>query len=253
MMDWRDNATQIKHDFDRDGYFILRSYLSAEETAVVAGNVERYVSEVLPGLPSDMAYYEVKGDTETIMRLSQMTDYDSYFKELFSGDQFFGLADHLMDGAKTSMLQWFNKPRRVGKLTPPHQDGFYFMLEPNEAVTLWLAIDAADEENGCIRYVSGSHLRGMRPHRRSDVLGFSQGITDFASGDTADEVAMVVESGDLIAHHSMIIHRADPNPSDRSRSALGFVYYAERAVEDAQKREAYQKKLWAEWEAEGKL
>ena len=82
MMDWRDNATQIKHDFDRDGYIILRSYLSAEATAAVAENVERYVSDVLPGLPSDLAYYEVKSETETIMRLNSMTDRDSYFQEL---------------------------------------------------------------------------------------------------------------------------------------------------------------------------
>ena len=253
MIHWKEHAEQIKKNFDRDGFFILRNYLNEAETAEIGHNIERYVTAVMPQIPSDQAYYEIKGDPQTIMRLSHMHQHDGYFQELLMSDSFYGLAAHLMDGAKEPNLQWFNKPARVGKVTPPHQDGFYFMLEPNEAITLWLAVDAADEENGCIRYVPGSHRRGMRPHQRSDVLGFSQGITDFGDADCDREMAMIVQPGDLIAHHSMIIHRADANPSDRSRSALGFVYFAQRAVEDVARRDAYQNQLWTEWEAEGKL
>lgn len=49
------------------------------------------------------------------------------------------------------------KPPRIGKGTPPHQDGYYFMLEPNEAVTMWMALEDVNEENGCVRYVKESH------------------------------------------------------------------------------------------------
>ena len=252
-MDWKLNAEQIKQDFDRDGFTILRHYLSTDETTEVRDNIERFVRDVLPGLPNDKAYYEVKEDPGTMMRLQGMMDDDDYFKELFCDERFLGLAHHLLDGARESQMQWFNKPPRVGKATPPHQDGFYFMLEPNEALTLWLAIDSADEENGCIRYVPGSHRRDMRPHRPSGVLGFSQGITDYGDDDFAAEVPIVVEPGDLIAHHCLTIHRADPNPGDRHRAALGFHYHAQRAVEDSQRREEYHKQLAERWEAEGKL
>ena len=252
-MDWKPNAEKIKGDFDRDGYIILRNHLSAEETALVRENVERYVAEVLPGLPNDKAFYEVKDDTETIMRLSAMAEHDGYFNELYNDEQFFGLAHHLLDGARESAMQWMSKPPRIGQATPPHQDGLYFMLEPNEALTMWLAIDAADEENGCIRYIPGSHRRGLRPHRRSGVIGFSQGITGFGDEDFAAAVSMIVEPGDLIVHHSLIIHRADANPSDRSRTALGFVYHAKRAIIDTQRRDAYRKQLAAQREADRKL
>jgi len=63
-------------------------------------------------------------------------------------------------------MQWFNKPAKMGTETPPHQDGFYFMLEPNHAVTMWLALDVADAENGCMRYIPRSHLGGIRPHKK---------------------------------------------------------------------------------------
>ena len=252
-MDWKQNAQQIREDFDRDGFVILRDYLSAEEVADLNNNIERYKTEVLPTLPKDQAFYEVRGDTETIMRLQRLQIHDAYFRDMYNSERFLGLAHHLMDGAREASLQWFNKPAEIGQLTPAHQDGYYFMLEPNEAVTIWVAIDKADEENGCVRYVSGSHLKGMRPHQPSDVIGFSQGITDFGEEDTANEVAAIVEPGDVILHHCMTIHRADANESDRSRSALGFVYDAERAVRDAARRDAYQKELKERWKEEGKI
>ena len=75
---------------------------------------------------------------------------------------------------------------------------------------------------------------------------------NFGEGATAAEAAMIVEPGDVIVHHCMIIHRADANHSNRSRAALGFVYHAERAVQDLERRDAYCKELAARWKAEGK-
>ena len=58
-LDWKPDAEKIRRDFDRDGYIILRNHLSAEETAQVRENVDRYMTDVLPGLPNDKAFYEV--------------------------------------------------------------------------------------------------------------------------------------------------------------------------------------------------
>jgi hypothetical protein len=51
----------------------------------------------------------------------------------------------------------------------------------------------------------------------------------------------------------MCIHRADENPSTRPRRALGFVYFAARAKEDAEKAEAYRQQLYEEWERDGQI
>jgi len=84
------------------------------------------------------------------------------------------------------------------------------MLQPNEAVTMWMALEPVDEENGCVRYVKGSHKKGMREHRRTQTLGFSQGMTDFGTDeDLANEVFFHTQAGDLLVHHSLTIHRAD--------------------------------------------
>jgi phytanoyl-CoA hydroxylase len=121
--------------------------------------------------------------------------------------------------------EWFNKPPGSDSPTPPHQDNYYFSLVPPNVVTIWLALDDVDEENGCLRYVRGSHRRGVRPHGRSNVLGFSQGIGDYGPADREQEVAVHLRPGDAVAHHGNTIHLAGPNRSaTRNRRAFAVVY-----------------------------
>ena len=147
-------------------------------------------------------------------------------------------------------MQYFNKPPGYGKASPAHQDGAYFMLEPNEAVTMWLALDEVDEENGCLRYSPCSHLTGIHPHARTTTLGFSLGLVTHSPHG---EVTVCARPGDLAAHHAATRHRAEGNMSaTRSRRALGLIYYSCRAVESVDKRK-YQDELSKELKEAGKL
>jgi len=161
----------------------------------------------------------------------------------------------LGDGAVPKGVEYFNKPPKIGRPTPPHQDGYYFMIVPNEAATFWVALEEVDAENGCLRYVRGSHRRGIRSHRRTDTLGFSQGVSDYGRPeDAANEVAFSVHPGDVLVHHSLTIHRADGNTSDRrTRQAIGLVYYSGAAREDKAAQQAYQQQLQRELAAAGKI
>ena len=51
----------------------------------------------------------------------------------------------------------FGKPPRVGKQTPWHQDGQYWPIQPLATCTVWVALDDSTTENGCLRYIPGSH------------------------------------------------------------------------------------------------
>ncbi len=87
----------------------------------------------------------------------------------------------------------------------------------------------------------------------TEVIGFSQGITDYGDEDIVAEEAMTAVPGDMLVHHSMIVHRADANLSDRTRRALGFVYWPQRAKQDTERADAYRKQLTERWTREGKL
>ena len=225
--------------FQSTGFVALPGFLDEKDVLELRANVARFIATVVPAMPREEVFYEDKDDATTLKQLQRMFAYDEYFHGLMFGSRFERLAAALLEHEVRGVnMQFFNKPASIGKPTPAHQDGYYFMLEPNEAVTMWLALDDVDEENGCVRYVRGSHLRGLRPHGRTQTLGFSQGLLDFGSDDDKrNEVALPARPGDLLVHHALTIHRADGNRSrDRTRRALGLIYYSTAAKECKEKQ-----------------
>ena len=164
-----------------------------------------------------------------------------------SGQISLGLAAALLgEAAVPQSIELFIKPPKSAPPPRPHQDGFYFCLVPNRAVTLWLALDEMDSENGTLHYVSGSHKQGIFDHRASHVLGFSQGLAAADLSQYGREVPCPLHRGDLLAHHSLTIHRAEGNPSPRLRRALAFVYYAQSAKRDEAQFRRYQASVQAQ-------
>jgi phytanoyl-CoA hydroxylase len=244
----------LKPDFDRDGYVVLRGFLSADEAAEINRVIDGFIRNTVPSLPQQEIFFEVKGQPQTIKQFGHLSEREPFFNGWIERCELTRLSETLLGGPSTAKnLQWFNKPPRLGKGTPPHQDGYYFMLEPNEALTMWLALDSVDANNGCMRYIPGSHKTGLRPHGRTGTLGFSQGVIDYGFADLEREVAILAEPGDLLVHHSLTLHRADANQSERHRRALGLVYYANWAKEDRARHHAYQEKLFKELQAAGRV
>ncbi|EOD31934.1 hypothetical protein EMIHUDRAFT_231174 [Emiliania huxleyi CCMP1516] len=103
------------------------------------------------------------------------------------------------------------------------------------AVTAWLALDPADEDNGCLRYVRGSAAGGVRAHHYSGVIGFSQTLDAAAdAADAQNEFALPAAPGDLLLHTATMVHRADANLSEqRPRRAIGAIFYGASARIDA--------------------
>jgi len=203
---------------------IVRQFLAPDDFAELRAQLDRYVRDVVPTLPDSDAFYVDKSRPETLKQMQHMVG-DPYFREYARNPKWAALARELVgEEVDCQGPEWFNKPPGTASPTPPHQDNYYFCLKPPNVVTIWLALDPVDEDNGCLRYVAGSHRRGIRPHGRSNVLGFSQGITDYGPGDQADEVQIHLRPGDAVAHHGETIHRADANPSAaQNRRAFAMV------------------------------
>jgi phytanoyl-CoA hydroxylase len=231
----------LKMDCDRDGFVVVRNFLAAEEVAALQQNLDRYIREVVPTLPDGDAFYEDRIRPETLKQLQRM-DRDPFIAEYRHHRDWVALAETLLgEPAAADQPEWFNKPPGTNHVTPPHQDNFYFCLTPPSVLTIWLALDRVDAENGCLRYVTGSHLRGFRPHARSSILGFSQGIIDYSAEDFTRERSVFLEPGDAVAHYGMTIHRADANLSAiRHRRSFAMVFKGASCRRDD---EAYQRYL----------
>lgn len=214
-----------KQSYDERGFAVVRQLLAPHEFADLRSNVDRYVREVVPTLPDSEAFFQDRSRPETLKQLQRM-GCDLYFQQMMQNEKFLALATTLIgEPVKADQPEWFNKPPGTNHVTPPHQDNYYFCLTPSNVCTIWMALDPVDAENGCLRYVAGSHKHGYRKHAKSKILGFSQGIIDYTPDDFTREVAVCLQPGDVVAHHGMTIHRADANMSStRHRRSFAMVF-----------------------------
>jgi non-haem Fe2+, alpha-ketoglutarate-dependent halogenase len=120
---------------------------------------------------------------------------------------------------------FFCKMPRDGKAVAWHQDASYWPLSPSKAVTVWLAIDDADRENACMKFVAGSHHVGhltYRPSSSDDHNVLSQSI------DHAEQYGQVVwdelKAGQVSIHSDLLLHGSEANESHRRRCGLTLRY-----------------------------
>ncbi len=122
---------------------------------------------------------------------------------------------------------FFCKMPHDGKAVAWHQDSSYWPLSPSKAVTVWLAIDDVDMENGGMKFIAGSHLYGhltYRPSTAEEHNVLNQTI------DNPTQYGTIIENplraGQISIHSDLLLHGSEANRSDRRRCALTLRYAA---------------------------
>ena len=109
------------------------------------------------------------------------------------------------------------KPPHHGGPKPYHQDNFYFQCNPADHVaTAWIVLDDVGEDNGCLRYISGSHKEGIIPHFEVENKPYNRGPAEDQI-DLSREVLAPVGKGGVVFHHSQTLHSSHRNYSERWR------------------------------------
>lgn len=119
--------------------------------------------------------------------------------------------------------QVFCKPAYTGRRVPWHQDGKYWPIRPLATVSVWMAIDDVDAENGCMRYIPGSH-RSRRVYAHETDLSTALVLPEKLQADQFDASQArdnVLPAGAFSLHDVYLIHGSEPNRSPRRRT--GFV------------------------------
>lgn len=233
------NIRQLTEEYKRDGVIRARGLLAADELAQVNTALDRYLREVVPGLPEADRVYEADG--QSIRNLWHMEQYDEYFRELAVRPKILDLVRALVKGEPVLMaVETFNKPARTGSGVPWHQDNTYFCYAPPDALTVWIALDAATVENGAVYYAPGSQHE-LRPHEPSGVAGNSMKLAADPQIPLAAQFCGTLEPGDALLHHCQVLHRSDPNTTEYSRRGLLMVFRGAHTAPDAALKAQYQK------------
>lgn len=122
------------------------------------------------------------------------------------------------------------KPPQIGREKPWHQDHAYWNLPLDaKTVTVWIALDPATRDNGCLYVIPGSHREGPVVHfRRRDWQICDDHV------ETARVLAAPLAPGGALFFDSMLHHGTPANQSPQRRRALQYVYVPASAVRVSQ-------------------
>ncbi len=192
---------QLKRDFGRDGYVVLRGFLSPEEVEELRAHTERCLREVETG-------DEYPGVAKDLNRI------DPWFEnQLQRGKQRDLISALLEADVAPASVGWFARLPGETSGIRPHLDA---VGRRQEGATMWIALDRADRGNGCLYYAKGTHRRNLPA--RVGLPGFS--------AESEEAVAVEVEPGDATIHSSLTVHWSEANRSRRSRQAITYFYWA---------------------------
>ncbi|XP_027629806.1 phytanoyl-CoA dioxygenase domain-containing protein 1 isoform X4 [Tupaia chinensis] len=119
----------------------------------------------------------------------------------------------------------FKQPHIGGEVSP-HQDASFLYTEPlGRVLGMWIALEDATLENGCLWFIPGSHTSGVSRRMVRAPAGSVPGTSFLGSEPVRDNSLFVptpVQRGALVLIHGEVVHKSECNLSDCSRHVYTF-------------------------------
>jgi phytanoyl-CoA hydroxylase len=224
--EWRDHEGPFRSltpdqvaQFDEHGFVVVPDLIDADTVAEVRDDLDRLEAEVDAFLQTrEDGRFSITETGALTIAIHAVTRSEKA-KALSAHPAILGLCADLI--GPDVRLYWdqavykkTEKPRRV----PWHQDNGYTYVEPQEYLTVWLALTDATEENGCPEVAPGAHRQGTLLHHYVEPLGWE------CLEEGTPSVAAPVPAGGAVVFSSLTPHRTGPNRTDEVRKAYILQY-----------------------------
>jgi len=212
------SATQVDH-YNTQGFVIPGFRLDKETLDTIKGHHERLISrlpEFRDYCPSVLAYDLAFLNYARIPEILDMVE------------QVLGSHFALWNSS------FFAKPAVNGKATPWHQDGEYWPIRPIATCTVWIAIDDATTDNGCLKLIPGSHKKEVLLKHETNPnpnLTLNQELLS-SEFDESKTVNLILEAGQMSLHDVRIVHGSEENMSAQPRRGMTLRYMPLTSVFD---------------------
>ena len=129
--------------------------------------------------------------------------------------------------------RWFSKMPGDKTYVSWHQDGTYWGLKPPKVTTAWIALSTSGPENGGLRVIPRSHLRGMLPQIETYASdnALSRGQEIAVEVDESQAIDLVLHPGEMSLHHIGMVHGSKANSSTQPRIGIAIRYIASEVVQ----------------------
>jgi hypothetical protein len=163
-------------------------------------------------------------DEDTPTLLSQILYPDKYFLELKGPyvETIHNIARQLLGpDVSTDIFHAILKPAGIGAPTPWHQDEAYWKPDRQyRSLSVWIPLQEATEENGCLWFNDGSHEWDVLEHRSIGNDPRVHGLELVDDSVIRNAVACPLPPGGFTIHRNRTAHHAGPNVTNAPRRAL---------------------------------
>lgn len=219
------SSQQVK-SYQHDGHILLKGLASRHEI----GYYRKHIVDAVNKLNTEKrAMHERDTYGKAFLQIFNLWRQNEILKKYVLARRFAKVAAQLMgvDAVRIYHDQaLFKEP--FGGHTPWHQDQFYWPLETDNTITMWMPLVNLTTEMGIMRFASGSHKRGYILSKEiSDesesffqnyVLAYNLPVVGAAS----------MNAGDATFHSGWTLHQAPPNNSNTMREVMTVIYYADK-------------------------
>jgi len=144
------------------------------------------------------------------------------------------------------LKQAFSEPN-----APGHQDSTYLQVEPNTLIGFWVAIEDSTPENGCLKFIPGSHKDGLkrkynRNHDENQMMSGGKALYYTSEAPKYDQnrfVDVPIKAGSAILINGLVVHKSTSTRSPSSRDVYAF-----HVFDDA--KSAYSSNNWMDYTPE---
>ena len=207
-------TTKQIQQFNRNGYISPLDVFGAEEVEANRGYFDG-IMKVAKGAGLDS--YSINGWHATCRGIYDLA-MDSRILDY--------VGDLLGENLICKNTHYFSKePHEIKQITW-HQDASAWQLTPSKIVTVWLAIDDADEENGAMQIIPRSHLHGQIPfeHASEEENSIVDLSVQHPQKYGGSPVVCAMKAGQISIHTELLLHKSSENASSRRRCGLTIRY-----------------------------
>jgi phytanoyl-CoA hydroxylase len=207
------SSIEISEQFKRDGYIIVPDLFTREEAQRLKSEIRRILDDVRQearesGRNPDRAVHH-----GVYVGLAARSD---LFHQAVQDERLVNVLKAVI-GPNVEFLSdkvvFKNHDEDFG--TPWHQDWPYWY--GSHKISVWVALDDATPENGCLRVIPGSHhSAAVHDGDNSDGKGFTHRI-DAGSVDESLAVTGAIAAGGAIVFHDLTLHASHENKSGSER------------------------------------
>ncbi len=228
--------------FEKEGYLVVESLLSAEEVEICQAEIHR-LHQFAAGQESNtekvradiarrhvqrepFAEDKTQGDRLPVLRKAENTrQYSDVFRDLARHPKLIAVVQELI-GPDLLLFRstLMFKPAFHGSSHGLHQDSAYWPMEPPNLVTVSIALNNATPENGCFKVIPKSHLWGMQSWghiaRQQDAE-----LTD-RKEVAEQQMDVPLSAGSALFFHSLMVHGSGPNSTPNPRNTALYAYFS---------------------------